>query len=161
LGARRLDCPGYDRSKANNTYYRGQGKEIKIATELRDADYQIVADVAEALIGAAYVSTERSLEGALQAIHDLHIPLKNLKTWGDIHGKVAQSNSGKKRKEPGGDVTLPVEGWMQAFKPPPAKFFGYVFKDEQMIKDIMVCTPFSVSLTADGNRQSPETKDDD
>jgi len=109
---------------------------------------KIVADVAEALIGAAYLSTSRSLEGALQAIHDLRIPFKNLKTWADVKqikgsdsgASVVRSTSGRKRKQPETEATSvdAGESWMKAFKPPPTKYFGYEFKDEQRVKDILV-----------------------
>lgn len=102
--------------------------------------------MAEALIGAAYLSGSRSLEAALQAIHALRIPLKNLKTWEDVHKpKLSTSStvtaSGKKRKLAGTQATPTMaagESWMKAFAPPPVKFFDYEFKDGQRVKDILV-----------------------
>lgn len=133
--------------KVGNLQYWYSGN----ATE--DVLQQIVADVAEALIGAAYLSASRSLDGALQATRNLHIPLRHLKTWSDasVSCKVATVTTiaqtpAKKRKLPGKPSTTkaeplvapPFESWMSAFKPAAIKVFGYEFKDPQMPKDILV-----------------------
>lgn len=49
-------------------------------------DVQAIADVAEAIVGAAYISGGR--EGALQATKALTIPLSNIDRWSDFGRKV-------------------------------------------------------------------------
>ena len=73
-----------------------------------------MADVVEAIVGAAYISSQRSLDVGISAMKRLQIPVLNLTSWSDLGKQSAQpSGSGK-------------------------KILGYAFRDEQNLGDCFV-----------------------
>jgi hypothetical protein len=100
--------------------------------------------VAEALIGAAYLSKDKSVDAAISAMHVLHIPLQEVWTWGDVH-KLARGSNGMANGRANGsfEPVLPARknkapSWMKAFRSAETNLLGWDFRDEQRARDVMV-----------------------
>lgn len=53
-----------------------------------------MADVAEALIAAAYLSAKGNMQAVINACHALHIPVE-LDSWADLRARPVQNSSGR------------------------------------------------------------------
>jgi endoribonuclease Dicer len=85
-----------------------------------------VADVAEAIIGAAYISSGR--EGALKATKALQIPIPNIDRWSDFSRKVLA---------PPPAVTAKLRpGSIEAVE----KIIGHKFNRPHLLAQALVCT---------------------
>ena len=93
---------------------------------------QVVADVVEACIGAAYLSQSRSLDSAIKAILDLHIPLVAIKSWSDAAAASARD------AEPSAATPAKTEGWLGALTKPSLKVLDYQFKDPRIGQFVLV-----------------------
>jgi hypothetical protein len=93
---------------------------------------QVVADVVEACIGAAYLSQSRSLDSALKAILDLHIPLVAIKTWSDA------AAASERDAEPPAITPIKTESWLGALTKPSLKVLDYQFKDPRIGQSVLV-----------------------
>lgn len=100
--------------------------------------------MAEALIGAAYLSKDKSMDAAISAMHVLRIPLQQVQTWGDVHNLARCSNGmvnggangGPKPVSPAGNSKAP--SWMKAFRSAETNLLGWDFREEQRAKNVMV-----------------------
>ena len=88
---------------------------------------QTIADVAEALIAASYLSAQAHIDGAISAILSLGIPITKLRRWSDVVAKAPPPRS-----------IVSEEGWMRAFRPAPLVLLGYEFRDSQIGRDVLV-----------------------
>lgn len=96
---------------------------------------QVVADVVEAFIGAAYLSRSRSLDSAIKAILDLHIPITAIKTWSDAAAASARD------MEPAAPAPVETEGWLGALAKPSLTVLGYKFRDPFKGQFVLVSQP--------------------
>jgi len=105
---------------------------LQVGTENLKLMMQVVADVVEACIGAAYLSQSRSIDSAIKAILDLRIPLVAIKTWSDA-AEAAQRDA-----EPPAVTPPTTEGWLGALTKPRVKVLGYQFKDPRIGQSVVV-----------------------
>jgi hypothetical protein len=111
--------------------------------------------VAEALIGAAYLSAPEGcdrvekIDRAIKGMKLLGIPLDGLESWSNIAGDGSDTAQATKTLAKGSPVQSsiinhPVHGtqpaWMKAFQPrdPPITLLGYTFKDRSRALDVLV-----------------------
>jgi hypothetical protein len=88
--------------------------------------------VVEACIGAAYLSQSRSLDSAIKAILDLHIPFVAIKTWSDA------AAASERDAEPPAITPPKTEGWLGALTKPSLKVLDYQFKDPRIGQSVLV-----------------------
>jgi hypothetical protein len=110
---------------------------------------QVVADVVEACIGAAYLSQSRSLDSAIKAILDLHIPLSAIKTWSDA------AAAAERDAEPPAIAPLKTEGWLGALTKPSLRVLDYQFKDPRIGQSVLVSHTDGCQVLADGQNRKP------
>jgi hypothetical protein len=96
---------------------------------------QVVADVVEAFIGAAYLSQSRSLDSAIKAIRDLHIPLAAIHKWSDA------AAASERDAEPPAPSSAESEGWLGVLAKPSLKVMGYNYKDPKKGQLVLVSYP--------------------
>jgi hypothetical protein len=108
----------------------------------RGADVQVVADVAEALIAAAYLSQSRSLDSAITAIRTLNIPLAAVHRWQDA------AIASERNNEPESTEAATESGWMGALTKQSLKVFDYQFGDPKKGQMILVSHTPSVLCVA-------------
>jgi hypothetical protein len=88
--------------------------------------------VVEACIGAAYLSQSRSLDSAIKAILDLHIPFVAVKTWSDA------AAASERDAEPPASTPAESDGWLGALTKPSLKVLDYQFKDPRIGQSVLV-----------------------
>jgi dsRNA-specific ribonuclease len=101
-------------------------------------DDQVVADVAEALIAAAYLSQSRSLDTVISTIRTLNVPLAAIHQWSDAVLAAKRHIA----KEPA-EAKSETEGWLGALTKPSLKVFDYKFKNPEKGQLVLV-SPFAV-----------------
>jgi hypothetical protein len=92
----------------------------------------VVADVVEAFIGAAYLSQSRTVDEAIKAVRDLHMPLAAIHTLSDAAAAAVRD------AEPPAVIPAESEGWLGALTKPSLQVFGYSFKDPRRGQVILV-----------------------
>jgi len=92
----------------------------------------VVADVVEAFIGAAYLSQSRSIDAAIRAIRDLHVPLAAIQKWSDAIAASERDADSPRIAPP------EPEAWLGALTKPSLTVLGYKFKDPRKGQHVLV-----------------------
>lgn len=93
---------------------------------------KVVADVAEALIGASYTSQGRSMDSAITATRTMRIPLQALTKWSDAKIFFQSLQESRSTSQAALD---PLRSLLQASK---VQVFGYVFTNPERGRIVLV-----------------------
>ena len=95
-----------------------------------------MADVVEAIVGAAYISSQRSLDVGITAMKRMRIPVTSISSWSDLTDALGSSTGS-------GEVDT-------------ADIMGYRFQDKAKRSDCFVstagCSTFQIPTLLDGRK---------
>ncbi|KAK8865932.1 hypothetical protein IAR55_001081 [Kwoniella newhampshirensis] len=110
--------------------------------EVRSLGDKVLADVVEALLGAAYLA-DRDLDQVIFTAHALKIPIPLLHSWADLKTAFPKSFSspasvlGKRTAGGVGKNQTVEKAYMRFFNSTTSKVLGYEFEDEKRVTDIL------------------------